>query len=423
MKLHVQPSRVRGSIAVPGSKSHTIRGIVAALAADGVSTLRGPLESADTRSALQAAVRLGARVECCRESWRIAGNGGQFPATPVTLDLGNSGTGLRMLAAMAANGGATVNFDGDASLRTRLMAGLLRALEGLGATTAAVNGKCPLTVCGPLRGGHAAHVDGTTSQFLTALLFAAPLALADTRLDLDFLNEKPYVEITLGWLDRLGIRYQASADRLHFEIPGKQRYAAFDAVIPADFSTAAFPLAAAALVGDGVTICNLDFADRQGDKAVFGFFEAMGARFDRDGELTVLGGAALRGGDFDLNATPDALPAMAAAAALIPGTTRLLNVPQARVKETDRISCMTAELTKMGARVEELADGMVIHGGVLHGAELDGHDDHRIVMALAVAALAADGPSTILGAEAAAVTYPDFVADFQALGARFEIEE
>ncbi|MGE4564692.1 MAG: 3-phosphoshikimate 1-carboxyvinyltransferase [Victivallaceae bacterium] len=422
MKLIVKPSRLRGSIAVPGSKSHTIRGVVAALAASGVSRLIAPLESADTRSTLAAAVKLGASCRVENGLWEITGCGGKFTAPEQLLDLGNSGTGLRLLSAMAANGANKISFDGDDSLRTRLMKGLLDALTLLGVETSSTAGKCPLTVKGPIRGGKA-KVDGTTSQFLSALLFAAPLAPGNTELELDFLNEKPYVDITLGWLDRLGIVYEKSADMLRFGIPGGQVYRGFDYTIPADFSTAAFPLAAAALVGDGVTICNLDFNDLQGDKKVFDFFSEMGATYEQRCELLVKPAPAhLSGGVFDLNATPDALPVMAAAAACAHGVTKLVNVPQARVKETDRIACMTRELGKMGAEIEELPDGMVIGGGRLHGAELDGCGDHRIVMALAVAALAADGESVIGGAEAAAVTYPDFVTDFKALGADFTLE-
>ncbi len=421
MKLIVKPSRIRGRIAVPGSKSHTIRGVVAALAASGVSRLRAPLESADTRSTLEAAARLGAKYRTDGGVWEIEGCGGVFAAPEQLLDLGNSGTGLRLLCAMAANGANAISFDGDESLRTRLMKGLLDALSSLGVETASRDGKCPLSVKGPIRGGRA-RVDGTTSQFLSALLFAAPLAPEDTVLELDFLNEKPYVEITLGWLDRLGIAYRRNDDMLRFEIPGRQRYAGFDYTIPADFSTAAFPLAAAALAGDGVTICNLDFTDLQGDKKVFDFFETMGVGYEQGKDLLVKPQAHLSGGVFDLNATPDALPVMAAAAACSHGVTRLVNAPQARVKETDRIACMARELAKMGADVGELPDGLVIRGGKLHGASLDGCGDHRIVMALAVAALAAEGPSEIAGAEAAQVTYPDFVADFKRIGADFTLE-
>ncbi len=420
MNLKVVPSKIRGSIAVAGSKSHTIRGIIAALLAEGTSTLVAPLESADTRSTLAAACRLGATVKESSGRWEITGTGGRFTDPGAPLDLGNSGTGLRMLTSAAALQNFPVGFDGDSSLRTRLMSGLFAALEKRGAKVESSGGKCPFRISGPLRGG-ATTVDGTTSQFLTSLLFALPLLEEDSTIELEFLNEKPYVGITLAWLDALGIRWSGSEDMLHWQIPGNQKYHAFARVIPADFSTAAFPLVAAAVAGEGVEIRNLDFDDAQGDKQVFALLETMGAKIRRDGELFVEPTRGkLQGRTFDLNATPDALPVMAVAAALAGGETRLVNVPQARVKETDRIAVMTAELTKMGARIEELPDGMVIQGGALHGAKVHSHGDHRIGMALAVAGLAAEGETVVGEIEAAEVTYPDFIRDFRALGARFE---
>ena len=422
MKLLVKPSRIRGSIAVTGSKSHTIRGIAAALMADGVSTLYAPLESADTRSTLEAAKLFGAKVREFPDRWEITGTGGRFADPGRTVDLGNSGTGLRMLTSLAALQGFRIGFDGDASLRTRLMSGLLGALEKLGATVESSNGKCPFSIRGPLRGG-ATTVDGTTSQFLTSLLFALPNVGGDSTVDLEFLHEKPYIDITLSWLDSFGIRYRRSDDMLHWEIPGGQHIPAFRRVIPADFSTAAFPLVAAALAGDGVEIRNLDFSDAQGDKHVFRLLEEMGAVIERGGQLRVLPGGRLAGCVLDLNSTPDALPVMAVAAALADGETRLVNVPQARVKETDRIAVMNAELTRMGADIEELPDGMIIRGGRLHGAQVHSHADHRIAMALAVAALAADGETVIEQAEAPSVTYPGFIRDFRELGADFTVME
>ncbi len=422
MKLHITPSRLRGEIAVPGSKSHTIRGITAALASTGTCRLHAPLDSADTRSTLEAARLLGARIVKEKDCWEITGTGGEFSAPGQTIDMGNSGTGLRMLTAMAATGKIPVSFDGDNSLRTRLMAGLLDTLAALGAQIESSNGRCPLTVRGPLSGG-AAKTDGTTSQFLTALLFALPTADGNFRIELPFLNEQPYIHITLNWLQRLGIHVTHSADLLHWEIPGNQTIFPFERVIPADFSTAAFPLVAGAIAGDGITIRNLDFSDVQGDKAVFAHLESMGASLVRGEELYVAPSRLLEGREIDLNATPDALPAMAVAAAFAQGETRLVNVPQARVKETDRIAVMTAELAKMGVPVRELPDGMIIQGCRPRGARLDGHGDHRIVMALAVAALGADGKSSIDGAEAAEVTYPEFFRDFRKLGAGFEMRE
>ncbi len=422
MNLRVRPSRVRGTVAVPGSKSHTIRALTAALAAEGTSRIIAPLESADTLAVRAAAVRLGMKYVPEGRDWLCTGTGGKFSCPDGTvLDLENSGTGLRFLSAMAAAGDREVVLDGDASLRTRVMQGLLDALSGLGAEVSGTGGCCPVRVKGPFRGGRA-RVDGSTSQFISSLLFAAPLAEGDSDFDLDFLNEQPYVGITLQWLRRLNICCEASPDLLHFHVPGKQRCRAFEAVIPADFSTALFPLAAGMIAGDGVEIRNLDFSDVQGDKACFDFFRRMGAEISADGS-TVSRTRELRPGVFDLNATPDALPVMAAAAALIPGETRLVNAPQARIKETDRIRCMRLELAGMGADVSELADGLVIHGGKLHGAAVDAHGDHRIAMALAVAALAAEGETVITGADVCSVTYPDFVRDFMNMGADFTWEE
>ncbi|MDR0931639.1 MAG: 3-phosphoshikimate 1-carboxyvinyltransferase [Victivallales bacterium] len=421
MKLRVRPSRIRGEIAVSGSKSHTIRGIIAALASSGTSRLIAPLKSDDTCSALNAAKALGAKITEADEFWEITGTGGVFTNPGHTLDLGNSGTGLRMLTSFCARQNFPIRFDGDESLRSRLMAGLFDALTLLGCEIESTNGKCPFSVEGPLRGGKT-RVDGTTSQFLTSLLFMLPTLTEDSTIELDFLNEKPYIDVTLSWLDSLGISYQKSDDYLHWSIPGGQTFPPFRKVIPADFSTAAFPLCAAAIAGDEVTIRNLDFSDAQGDKKVFDFFEQMGAKIVHGTELTIAPATRkLQGRSIDLNATPDALPIMAVAAALAEGETRLLNVPQARVKETDRIAVMTSELRKMGAVIEELPDGMIIQGGSLCGAEVSSHFDHRIAMALSVAGLSARGETVIDHAEAASVTYPEFIPDFQKLGADFAI--
>ena len=422
MILHIKPSHLNGSLAVPGSKSHTIRGVLCGIMADGVSVLKYPLESDDTKAAAGAARSIGAEIRQFGDHWEIRGCGGRFADPGKTIDMLNSGTSLRLFFSAGARQAFPLYFDGDASLRTREMAPLIRTLETLGCVCTSLNGKCPVSVRGPVKSGRAA-VDGTSSQFLSSLLFSLPFADGEFELDLELLNERPYVGITLSWLDFLGIKYEVTPDWLHWKIRGNQHIAPFVRAIPADFSTAAFPLAAGVLAGGKLGITNLDFADCQGDKAVFGFFREMGAELEYGDVLTVKGGRPLRPGTFDLNATPDALPVMAAAAAFARGETRLVNAPQARIKETDRIAVMARELPKMGCRVEELPDGLVIHGtGKLRGStELESHGDHRIVMALAVAALAAEGESAIRDAECAGVTYPGFFAAFQALGADFRL--
>ncbi len=206
-------------------------------------------------------------------------------------------------------------------------------------------------------------------------------------------------------------------------MPGGQRYRAFDRPVPGDFSSATFFLVAAAITGSEITLVGLDRSDTQGDKVVLDYLAAMGAAIEWLPEGVRIRGGELRGGEFDLNATPDALPAMAVAACFAEGETRLVNVPQARIKETDRIAVMARELAKMGGRVVELPDGLVVQGGGLRGAVVDGHGDHRVVMALAVAGLAAPGRTEVTTAEAAAVTFPNFVDLMRSLEARIRQED
>jgi 3-phosphoshikimate 1-carboxyvinyltransferase len=422
MKIKVRKSQLNGEILVPGSKSHTIRAIAIASVAEGTSFIRCPLVSEDTLSALYAAEALGTKIEKEEKVWMITGTGGEFEILPGLIDMGNSGTSLRIFTALAAMGNVEVAFDGDDSLRSRPMGQLLNALQELGVEVESNNGKCPLNVCGPAKGGKTV-VDGTSSQFVTALLIALPLAENDSFVKVKNLNEIPYVEITLGWLAKQGISIEYSDDLSYFHIIGGQNYKSFDSFIPADFSTAAFPLVGAALTQGTVTIRNLDFSDLQGDKAVFNYLQMMGTDIAHLGNKTVISTEKkLKGMEFDLNATPDALPVMAVAGACSEGTTYLTNCPQARIKETDRISCMAYELRKFGCKVKELDEGLIIEGNPkLQGAEVNGYSDHRIVMALTIAGMIAEGETIISTAESAAVTYPSFIDDFKKLGADITI--
>ena len=273
MDLKVRRSTLSGSIAVSGSKSHTIRAIVCALAANGKSIVRSPLESADTRAALEAAKSFGAKVTELDGAWEIEGLGGKLHNPGKTIDMMNSGTGLRLMTGLAALQDFPVTFDGDASLRTRKMGSLLEALEKLGAKVSSTNGKAPFTICGPLHGGKTT-VDGTSSQFLSSLLFALPMCKENCEISLEFLMEQPYVGITCDWLEAAGVKVEKSDDLLNWKISGNQQFKPLDRVVPADFSTASFPLVAGMLSGKNIEIRNLDFNDPQGDKAVFGFAES-----------------------------------------------------------------------------------------------------------------------------------------------------
>jgi 3-phosphoshikimate 1-carboxyvinyltransferase len=230
------------------------------------------------------------------------------------------------------------------------------------------------------------------------------------------------VELTLWWLKKQGIKFEHSADFTRFHIPGNQSYKPFDMTVPADFSSATFAAVGAALTGGPVTLTGLDFTDTQGDKGVFDILRTVGAAIDHGSDgVTVSAKGGLTGAVLDLNPMPDSLPAMSVLGCMLAGETRITNCEHARIKETDRIVVMREELTKMGASVTETPDGLIIRKSALHGAGVSGRDDHRIVMALALAGCVAKGETVIDTAEAAAVTYPSFVDDFKALGADMEL--
>lgn len=421
MKLFSKQSKLTGEISIPGSKSHTIRAIAIATMAKGTSVLTEALDSADTRAAIDAARAFGAKVKVSGSTIEINGIGNSQIPDNVFIDVANSGTTLRIFSALAALFDKPVKFDGDHSIRTRIMTPLFSALKDLGAIIESNNEKCPFTVKGPIKGGKTT-IDGISSQFLTAVLFSTPLSQGDSEVVVENLHEKPYVNITLDWLNKQNIKYQHKGLDW-FRVSGGQSYNAFSERIVADFSTATFALCAAAVTNSSLMIKGLDFNDHQGDKAVFDFLSKMGMHIEHTPEGVLVKGGELTGTELDLNDTPDALPAIAATACYAKGITRLVNVKQARLKECDRIAAMTAELTKMGAKVEELPDGMVIHGGALKGVELHGYHDHRMVMALSIAGMGAVGETCIDTAEATGVTYPGFVEDYKKLGAQLRLED
>jgi 3-phosphoshikimate 1-carboxyvinyltransferase len=420
MQLTSRKSRLNGSVLIPASKSHTIRAVAIASLAEGKSLIHNPLASSDAEASVRCYSALGAQIDTSNaETWKVSGVGGPVVPPAETIDVGNSGTTLRIAMGSAALAGAgqSTTLTGDEQIQSRPVRPLLDALTDLGAACESLkgNGKAPVRITGQLTGGHTT-IEAKTSQYLSSLLMCTPLATGDTEIDVTLLNEPGYVQMTLDWLDKQGIVYEHDSMR-RFRVRGGQRYSPFDLPVPADFSSATFFLCGAALFGDEVVLQGLDFADSQPDKAVVEYLRAMGADITISDNAITVKAAPLAGVEIDMNATPDALPAMAVTAALAQGTTRLINVPQARNKETDRIACMAQELQKLGGRVEELSDGLVIHHSELKAARVDGHSDHRIVMALALAGLALDEPCTIDTAEAISVTFPNFVDLMRSLGA------
>jgi len=433
MKLIVRKSRLSGEVVIPGSKSHTIRAVAIASLARGNSSICNPLASNDTQAAVDCYRALGAKINTTEPAlWKVTGTDSKVTAPRKIIDVGNSGTTLRiaMGSATLAESGQTTTLTGDEQIQSRSIGPLMDALNNLGAKCRAIknNGKAPVEITGQLAGGKTT-IAASTSQYLSSLLLCTPLAAADSEIDVTLLNEPGYVQMTLDWLDKQGIEYRSENMRL-FKIKGGQGYKSFDTTIPADFSSATFFLCAAALCADEVTLLGLDFNDSQPDKAVVDYLKAMGADITTEPKAVTIKAAPLKGVEIDMNRTPDALPAMAVTAAFAEGQTRLVNVPQARSKETDRISAMACELKKIGISVEELPDGLIINGSEARPAEwrkpsltgLHGWADHRIVMALSLAGLRLDGQCTIDTAEAMSVTFPDYVKLMKSIGANIEVK-
>ncbi|MHC4279003.1 MAG: 3-phosphoshikimate 1-carboxyvinyltransferase [Planctomycetota bacterium] len=424
MKLISQKSRLKGTVAIPASKSHTIRAVCIASLAEGESLIRNPLVSSDTLSAVSCYRALGAEIDTTNDKcWKVTGTNARLSAPKNIIDVGNSGTTLRIAlgSAALAEMNQITTFTGDDQIQTRPIGPLLEALNKLGAQCRSIkdNGRVPVKISGKINGGQTG-ISATTSQYLSSLLLCTPLAAEDSEIDVTVLNEPGYVQMTLDWLDKQEIKYK-NENFKKFKIKGNQKYKAFDSTICSDFSSATFFLCAAALVADEVTLTGLDFTDSQPDKAVAEYLKSMGAEIAIEQNSIAIKGSRLKGAELDMNQTPDALPALAVTAAFADGPTKLYNVPQARSKETDRIKCMAQELKKMNTEVEELPDGLIIHPGSPQAAEFHGWSDHRIVMALSIAGFLTDEACTIDTAEAMSITFPNYVELMNSISANIKI--
>lgn len=423
MKFLAQASSLNGEAIIPGSKSNTTRAVFIASLADGTSTIRNPLKSADCLSTVAVCRSLGARIQL-GDTWRITGVGPQPHVPEEILDVGNSGTTFYITSGVAGlvDGHSVVT--GDFQLRRRPAGPLIAALNDLGveAFSTRGNGAAPLVIRGRLQGGRTS-LPGVNSQWLSPLLLACPLGLGETDITVEDLQERPYIRLTLGWLQRQRISFEEQEMR-HFKLFGGQVYGPFDETIPGDWESACFVLVAAAITDSDVVVHGLDTGDFQGDKAIIRILQDMGAEVEvRDegrGGIRVRGGKKLKGIDIDCGDLPDAPPILAVLGCCAEGRTVLRNLGASRLKETDRPHSIHEELSKMGARIEDKGESMVIHHSRLKGSGIHGRHDHRIVMATAVAALAAQGTTIIDTAEYAGISFPNFFEVMTGLGARLE---
>ena len=420
MNIRIDRSTIGGTITAPPSKSYTHRAITIAALSD-ESTIAYPLLSADTEATISAATIIGAAITRSGDGLSIRGVPRPEVADDV-IDVMNSGTTLRFFTAITSLASGTSVLTGDASIRTRPNTPLLDALSNLGANAFSTrgDGTAPIVVTGPLTGGRTRISGSISSQFISALLIACPLAKEESVIAIEGeLKSRPYVDVTIEVLHEAGIIIEERNDSegLKFIIEGDQRFNLKKYTIPGDFSSSSYLLAAGALVGDNVTIRNL-YPSAQGDAAIIRVLEEMGADIawnKEKGEVTI-NKSDLHGVTVDVGKTPDLTPTLAVLGACASGEMRIVNASHVRYKETDRLHAMTVELAKMGVDIRETEDELVIHGGEVKGASLHGWDDHRIVMSLAVAGMVAGG-TEIDTAESVAVSYPGFARDMQQIGA------
>jgi len=431
MQATVERSTVNGTARAPPSKSYTHRALLAAGYAGG-ALVYDPLRSADTRATLAAVDAFGGDYDYLHEenAYEVQGFDGRPEVPADVIDCANSGTTMRLVAGTAALADGATVLTGDRSLRARPQGPLLDAIVELGgrAESTRRNGQAPLVVGGPIAGGSARLPGDVSSQFVTSLLMAG--AITDRGVEIELTTElksAPYVDITLELLDAFGV--DAGPTGAGFAVAGGQHYEPTDGEyhVPGDFSSASYLLAAGALAAEDEVHVESAYPSAQGDAAIVDVLDRMGADVDwhRDDGVAVVRRSPLSGVEVDVEMTPDLLPTVATLGAAADGTTRIVNCEHVRYKETDRVSAMASELSKLGASVEEHEAELVVHGGEsdLVGATVDGHGDHRIIMALAVAGLVADGATTITGAEHVDVSFPEFFDVLYELGADVERTE
>ncbi|MCC5887702.1 MAG: 3-phosphoshikimate 1-carboxyvinyltransferase [Gammaproteobacteria bacterium] len=421
-RLLLQPiASVQGTVRIPGSKSLSNRLLLLAALAEGETRVEHLLDSDDVRRMLQALEALGVGLLRDGDAVTVKGLGGPIDAPgadPLVLELGNAGTAVRPLTAALTLGQGRFQIQGDPRMHERPIGPLVEALRALGADIRHLEqaGYPPLLITGTGLDGGSVTIDGSlSSQFVSALMMAAPLARsAVTLLRRGELVSDPYIEITRRCMARFGIDVAWPEPR-RLEIPRGKYHSPGSIKVEGDASSASYFLAAAAIAGGPVRVLGVGTESMQGDVAFADVLEAMGANVTRGADFIEVQRGELRGVDLDLNHIPDAAMTIATTALFATGPTRIRNVANWRVKETDRIEAMARELRKVGATVTEYADGLGISPPrQVHSASIHTYDDHRMAMCFALVALGGV-PVTIEDPRCVNKTYPNFFRDLASL--------
>ena len=419
--IEIQPAAgsagsLNASIQPPGSKSLTNRALPIAALAKGKTTLTGVLDSDDTQAMIQSLVKVGAKIEHDQKTHRLSieGMAGKLQNSNAELFIGNSGTTIRFLTAILGFAGGKFTLDGIPRMRERPIGPLVDSLNQLGANVACESpGGCPPVKIDSARlDGGAVTISGNiSSQYLSGLMMAAPLAAKKVVLEIDGpLISKPYVEMTQRVMRDFGVICEASASLDRFEIEAGQCYQSRQYDIEPDASAASYFWAVAAICGGTATVKGLNKSSLQGDVGFVDCLEQMGCKVVwGENEISVTG-PAKKGIDVDMSNVSDTVQTLSAVALFVEGTTTVRNVAHNRVKETDRIGNLAIELRKFGVKVDEHEDGLSIHPGPLNGADIETYDDHRMAMSLALVGLRQSGVK-IHDPGCVSKTYPEFFED------------
>jgi 3-phosphoshikimate 1-carboxyvinyltransferase len=415
--------KLSGEVCAPPSKAYTQRMLIAAALSLGTSEIVGPLVSDDTEATLRAVKALGARVKVAEGCWTVEG-ATMLKGAKKPIDCGESGATLRFMIPVAALAAEPSVFIFGSSLERRPIEPLLQSLRQLGAEAhlQRFSGKSAIQVQGGgIHGGKTAMRGDVSSQFVSGLMFACPKARADTEITLITpLESKGYVQMTRDVLAEHCVKVFIAEDFGRLHIPSNQEYKKCDHKVPGDFSSVAFLLAAAAITRSEVRVKNLDYETRQGDKAIVGILKQMGLNVNvRSDQIEIEGkGCVLDAADVNVRDIPDLVPVCTVLACYANGTSKIHDAQRLRYKESDRLLSLYLELKKMGADIAMNESSLTVKGPcVLRGSTIDPHNDHRIAMACAVAALGASGETRIQNSECVRKSYPRFFNDLRAIGA------
>ena len=418
MNCKVEKSIISGDIVCPSNKSYTHRAIFLALLADGKSLIKNVLKSKDTDATINACKNFGAEIKETGDSV-IINSSGESKLHANVIDAANSGTTIRIAASIAALSDGKAVLSGDQSLQKRPMQPLLDALESLGAKCSSSNGKPPISVSGKIKGGEVVIPGNISSQFVSSLMIVAPKSENGIVLNIkDELVSKPYIDATIMAMKEFAVNVETVIPYQKYII-SQQNYKPTTFIIPSDFSSAALLLSAAVLIGENLTIQITMGKLPQADEAIIDILEVLGAIVTLEkGHITIKSPAKLEGGRFDLSNSPDLLPAIAILALKETKPIEIFNVEHARYKETDRIAILARELGKLGVKVVEKKDGLILkNSGKLTGTNLNSENDHRLFMAFCIAGMYV-GNCTVSDPESVEISYTNFISDMKRAGSK-----